>query len=381
MLTLAVVEGSAASSQPAEGAAAASPPTESGGSDVGDFFVNLFNSLPGFIERGLLVLASLLVVIALAILAMAMWKRMMSASLAVRPFLDGAVEVKVGPGMASLVEERLVGALRRKGRGHAGYDLDQVAIDVELLADDNDLSKAMERLADVPQLRVVGALMALIERMLPSRGLSAAGELLPAGRKGVGVALALYEGGRLRARSSLWEHEVSLWFPGDGRNSVASTSDMQGDGEKSASDESGSESSGQDRVDGDHAAHYGLAAPAAWWVQYEAARAFDKNVSLVTNSAPSFSLVGVGLAHERQAGIRDAEDAYASALVLDPTMSPLCSTWPSCWRGSIGPTRPPPCCSSGRTKRWRIDIDPHGRPQRGSWDISGIRPGIGFSTP
>jgi hypothetical protein len=297
MLTLAAVEGAAAASQSAANAATSSPPVESGGSDIGDFILNLLNGLPGFIEHGLLVLASILVVIALAILMLAMWKRMMSASLTVRPFLDGAVEVKVGAGMASLVEERLVGALRRKGRGHAGYDLDRVAIDIELLAEDNDLAKAMERLADVPQLKVVGALMALIERMLPSRGLLAAGELLPAGRKGVGVALALYEGSRLRARSSLWEREVSLWFPGDGKNSTASTSEELGGDEKAGSREPAGDSNGLG--DDDHAAHYGLAAPAAWWVQYEAARVFDKNVSLVTNSAPSFSLVGVGLAHER----------------------------------------------------------------------------------
>lgn len=289
MLLLAAAGGAAASPQ---------PPAEGGERDAGDFIVDLFNNLPKFIEHGVLFLVSVLLVIAIALLGYAVWRRMMSASLVVRPFLDGAVDVKVGAGMASLVEERLVGALRRKGRGDAGYDLDRVDIDIELLAEDDDLAKAMERLADVPQLRLVGALIALIERMLPSRGLSAAGELLPAGGKGVGVALALYKGSRLNSRSSLWEHEVSLWFPGEGRGGPRS--------ERSASSAP------------DHAAHYGLAAPAAWWVQYEAARIFDRHVSLVTNSAPSFSLVGVALAHERQGNVEDAEDAYASALTLDP---------------------------------------------------------------
>lgn len=286
-----------------EAAQAPPPPASESGKDVGDSLVDFFNGLPTFIEHGMLVLVSVLVVVAIVTLGVAMWRRMMSASLVVRPFLDGAVGVKVGPGMASLVEERLVGALRRKRRGKAGYDLDQVAIDIELLAEDNDLSKAVERLADVPQLRVVGALMAVIERMLPSRGLTAAGELLPGGSDGVGVALALYKGSRLRARSSLWEDEVSLWFPGDGRRGAG---------------EDDEEARASARGDSDHAAHYGLAAPAAWWVQYEAARVFDRNVSLITNSAQSFALVGVALARERQTSIEEAEDAYAGALALDP---------------------------------------------------------------
>ncbi|HKT83599.1 MAG TPA: hypothetical protein VJQ84_07155, partial [Solirubrobacterales bacterium] len=303
-----------------EGANASPAPTPEGGEDAGDWMVDFFNGLPGFIEHGVLILASILVVVAIFILGFAMWRRMMSASLVVRPFLDGAVGVKVGPGMASLVEERLVGALRRKRRGRAGYDLDRVAIDIELLTEDNDLSKAVERLADVPQLKIVGALMALIERMLPSRGLTAAGELLPGGSDGVGVALALYKGSRLRARSSLWEDEVSLWFPGDGRRALGAATDRSGNGSQAGEEEAGESETGESngREGPDHAAHYGLAAPAAWWVQYEAARVFDRNVSLITNSAQSFALVGVALARERQGGIDEAEDAYAGALVLDP---------------------------------------------------------------
>lgn len=283
------------------GTTAPSAPAE-GGKDIGDWIVEGANLLPGIAEAAAIVLVSFLIVIAIVMLAVTMSKRVTRAALVVRPFTDEAVGVKVGTGMASLIEERLVGALRRKDRIEAGYDLDQVAIDVELLAEDNDLSKAVERLADVPQFQLVVAVMDMMERLLPSRGLSAAGELLPAGPDGTGVALALYKGSRLAARSSMWADEVSLWFPGES-GGVSTEPAAANPDQDSGSDPS---------------PHYGLAAPAAWWVQYEAARALDSDVSLVTNSAPSFSLVGIGLARERQRQMRDAEDAYASALTHDP---------------------------------------------------------------
>lgn len=154
------------------------------------------SGLSTFVQHSALLLASILIVIGIAILAVTMCKRLVSASLVVRPFIDDAIEVKVGPGVASLVEERLMGALRRKGHGEETYDLDRVAIDIELLAGDKDLSKAITQLVDVPQLKVVGALMALVERMLPSRGLSATGELLPpAARESARVSLSPYTRG------------------------------------------------------------------------------------------------------------------------------------------------------------------------------------------
>lgn len=303
---------SAAVSGGTEAAEAASGTSEAG-KDFGDLVMEGVRAMPQIAEGAAILLVSCLVVIALMMLAVTMSKRVLRASLVVRPFIDGAVDAKIGAGMASMVEERLVGALRRRELVETGYDLDQVAIDIELLAEDNDLSKAMERLADVPQFKLVVAVMDLMERLLPARGLAAAGELLPAGRDGAGVSLALYQGNRLTARSSLWEDEVSLWLPGgsgraspsrraEARKQAAETKDAQ-PAEGAALDPS---------------PHYGLAAPAAWWVQYEAARVLDQNVSLVTNSAPSFSLVGIGLARERQGRVRAAEDAYASALDHDP---------------------------------------------------------------
>lgn len=285
----------------ANGGAAGSSTTNDAGKDLGDVLVEAAKHLPGIAEAAAILLVSCLIVVAFVMLAWTMSKRVTRAALVVRPFTDEAVDVKVGTGMASLVEERLVGALRRKDRADADYDLDQVAIDVELLAEDNDLSKAVGRLADVPQFQVVVAIMDLMERLLPSRGLSAAGELLPAGRYGAGVALALYKGSRLTARSSLWEREVNLWFSGD-----------------PADENIDPPSNGGGSENGDPSPHYGLAAPAAWWVQYEAARALAGDVSLVTNSAPSFSLVGIALARERQGLETEAEDTYASALKHDP---------------------------------------------------------------
>lgn len=279
-----------------------------GGANTRDFVEGL--SL--FVERAVLILASILIVMAILVLAVAMWKRMRLASLVVRPFVDSAVDVKVGPGIASLVEERLMGALRRKGGEDDTYDLDHVAIDIELLAEHNDLSKAITQLVDVPQLKLVGALMGLVERMLPSRGLAVTGELLPAGSEGigVGVALALYKGSRLAARSSLWESEVKLWLPG-------ATPDGEGV-KKPKGMKNSKKAAAKERDDRDPSPHYGLAAAAAWWVQYEAAQVFDANVSLVTKSAPSFSLVGVALAQERKGEPDETADSYARALALDP---------------------------------------------------------------
>ncbi|HEY6549810.1 MAG TPA: hypothetical protein VIY71_01270 [Solirubrobacterales bacterium] len=283
------------------GTSVPSVPTDAG-KDLGDLINDAAEIVPRIAEAAAVLLVSLVVIVALLMLIATMWKRVLRASLVVRPFLDGAASAKVGPGVASLVEERLVGALRRKGQVDDSYDLDRVATDIELLAEDNDLAKAMERLADVPQFTLVVAVMNLIEHLLPTRGLAAAGELLPAGRDGAGISLALYQGNRLTARSSLWESEVNMWFPGE--HGSAAHRDAAGD------------------PDGDTASdpspHYGLAAPAAWWIQYEAARVLDENVFLVTNSAPSFSLVGIGLGRERQGRVRAAEDAYSSALTHDP---------------------------------------------------------------
>lgn len=107
------------------------------------------------------------------------------------------------------------------------------------------------------------------------------------------------------ARSSLWESEVKLWLPGAAPEQEEETKKKTRKTTKKP-----------DRSD--PSPHYGLAAAAAWWVQYEAGKVFDRNVALVTKSAPSFSLVGIALASERKREPREAADSYARALALDP---------------------------------------------------------------
>lgn len=258
--------------------------------DVVVWSIDAAGVAPELIQGVAVVVLYAIGLLALFLVALTMWKRMRRVSLVVRTFSDGAVEPKVGPGVAALVEERLVGALRRKQQVRDGYGLDLVITDVDLLTEDNNLEKAFERLADVPQLQLVVGVLDLIERLLPSRGLAAAGELLPPGAQGSGISLALYEGNRLTARSSLWEKEVKTWLPGSEGNSA---------------DEALSP-------------YYRLAYPAAWWVQYEAARVLDANASQTTTSGRSFALVGLGLSRERLGKPREAEEAYSRALRHDP---------------------------------------------------------------
>jgi tetratricopeptide (TPR) repeat protein len=240
--------------------------------------------------------------LALTLLLFSMWKRVRRASLVVRAFADSSASARVGSGVAALVEERLIGALRRKGQIRDGYELDLVITDVDLLSEDNDLAKAVERLAEVPQFQFVVAVLDLIERLLPSRGLAAGGELLPVGDRGAGISLALYQGNRMTARSSLWEEEVKTWLPD------ADKDDSEGTGVDPGHD------GGSDRSP---APYYRLAYPAAWWVQYEAARVLDANVSQITSSGRSFALVGLGLSRERLKRPNEAEEAYANALKHD----------------------------------------------------------------
>lgn len=272
--------------------------------DVATWVKDAIEHVPTLIE--VVATAALYVIglIALALLALTMWKRVRRASLVVRAFNDGAVATKVGPGVGALVEERLVNALRRRDQVRDGYELDVVITDVDLLSEEGDLAKAMERLADVPQFRFVVGILDLIERLLPSRGLAAAGELLPTGSSGAGISLALYQGSRLNARTALWQQEVRDWLPADGTTGAESRRLRFGKSEERDEAEIPS-------------AYYDLAYPAAWWVQYEAARALDANVSQITTDARSFALVGLGLRREADGKDNEAEDAYAAALEYD----------------------------------------------------------------
>lgn len=293
--------------------------------DFGDALNDLAGLIPKFaVAIGVIALFVVFCIVCFAF-ARTIKKRISRASLVVRVFLDGAVGPKVGPGVAALIEERLVGALRRKDQAPEGYDLDLVSTDVEMLSEDNDLTKALGSLADMPQLQMVVGVMDLLERLLPSRGLSAAGELLPAGSHGAGIAVALYRGNSLQARSALWEEHVKGWLS-DGVDGEAAIESFPSSASprvetNDASDPTAVASVGAaiSRSGSEEARHfYDLAVPAAWWVQYEAARTLGEHVSLVTDSGPSFALVGIGLARERYGLPQQAEEAYTAALDHDP---------------------------------------------------------------
>ena len=232
-----------------------------------------------------------LAVLALAIAVYVRWRR---ASLVVRSFADGAVKPPVGAGVAALVEQQLVGLSRRGEMSQDGLELDFVVADVELLAEDEQLAGAVGSMAEVPQLGLVMALLELGDRLMPTRRLAVAGDLLPAGPKGAGISLALYRRNGVRARGALWHDEVKDWLPG----ASAPRRDRQDQTE-------------------DPSPYYDLAGPAAWWVQYEAARSIDPSVSMITTDARSFSLLGNAIALQRKGQPIAAMSAYAQALGID----------------------------------------------------------------
>lgn len=227
-------------------------------------------------------------------LARAVWVRWRRASLVVKPFADGAAEPKVGAGVAALLEQKLI-ALRRREPVGDGYDLDFVVADVELLATEEKLGDAIGTMSEVSQLQLVIALLELVDRLIPTRRLSVGGELLPAGDHGPGLALALYKRNGVRARGALWQGQIDDLI-------APPTAAVRREVPNSQSPSS----------------YYQLATPASWWVQYEAARALYPEVGRLTSSARSFSLLGTGLACQREGKLFEAAEAYARALRFDP---------------------------------------------------------------
>lgn len=236
-----------------------------------------------------------LAAIALLALGIVVYLRWRRASLVVRAFADAAVKPALGAGISALVERQLVGLSRRGEQSHDGLDLDFVVADVELLAEDEQLAGAVGSMAEVPQLGLVMALLELGDRLIPSHRLAVGGELLPAGSQGAGISLALYRRNGVRARGVLWYAQVRDWMPG--------AAPLEDDENVQPEDPS---------------PYYDLAAPAASWVQYEAARSINSNVSLITTDARSFALMGTGIALQRKEKPLRAMDAYAQALAVDP---------------------------------------------------------------
>ncbi|MDQ2631782.1 MAG: tetratricopeptide repeat protein [Actinomycetota bacterium] len=249
-----------------------------------------FEEWVDLIPKALLALGALLLAGLLALAAIyLLWitvNHVLRPSLRIKPFLDDGVEPKVGAATASMVETRLHELSGHKGDPETGYQLDLVVADVELFAADQDLASAVGAFADVPQLKVLVALLASLDRLVGRRSFIASGDLAPAGKEGDGLALAVHRRNRLHARRTLW---------------AKAPSSPRGEGEQP-----------------NPAGFYELVVPAASWVQYEVAAGLDSDVRLLTTSPESWSRLGSALALQRQGEVLAAVKAYLEALALDP---------------------------------------------------------------
>jgi len=307
-----------------------------------------FDYLPEFpIHLGSLALM-LLVAFALFGLVRSLFLR--KASLVIKPFADEAVNPKVGTAFAGLIEEQLVSVWRmRQGLRDDGYILDLVVADVELLSADESLDDAVGELAQVPQFGIVAGLVAFVDRLFIQRRLSAVGDLLPEGDRGCGVALSLFKRKSLQARGTLWERPEAETAPdaagepspvepkpvlegvlsffkrmalevrrtswerpeAETAPGVAPASPAVEQKSESETGESPAEAAAEAGTGKGLAAsrYYGLAGAAVAWVQYEAARALEARVGVITSSAKSFSLLSAGLDEHRAAAAAAALSA------------------------------------------------------------------------
>jgi tetratricopeptide (TPR) repeat protein len=221
---------------------------------------------------------ALLVLVGIGLVFLLFFRRR-KASLSIESFSDGGVEPKIGSTVAALVERSLTDLSRRGRRSNDSYVLDLVVADLELMATNKSLETALGGLTETSQLKLVIAVLGLIDRMHGTH-LVAKGELAPKGGDGRGLVLALQsESDGLQARGALWKKSRM--------------------GPKNPTP------------------YYELAEPAAAWVQYEAARSLDARVALMTTSAKSFSLLSLGLAEHRLGKLDAAAEKYAEALTAD----------------------------------------------------------------
>jgi tetratricopeptide (TPR) repeat protein len=232
------------------------------------------------------------VIVGFCLLVYAAAIRLVRPSLVIKPFVDTGVEAKVGSVVAALVEEQLVDLARKGQQSGDAYQLDLVVANVELLARDEHLATAVSGLADVSQLKVVVAVLSLVDRVFGRRSLVAEGELMPDGQKGSGLVLALYRHNELRARDAHWSPPPQQRHLLPHRKPTNDSPDPE--------------------------PYYRLAPPAASWVQFEAARSLSSHVALMTDHAESFRLLATGLAQHRAEKIQAAASAYARALSVDP---------------------------------------------------------------
>lgn len=232
------------------------------------------------------------------------WATRRRPSLVVKPFGHDAVEPKVGGGVASMVEERLI-ELRRSGERARGadLDLDLVMADVEMFADDESLADAVGGVSDVSQLQVVVAALALFDRLTHKRRFTVGGELLPKGPDGIGIALALDRRNAALARTGLWESNVDDWVVRPAPVAQPAALAEAADGSEPPPDP---------------APYYLMAGAAAAWTQYEVGRALDESIEILTSSGESFALVSAGLQLHRADDLAGACELYARALQRDP---------------------------------------------------------------
>lgn len=265
--------------------------------DAVDFLPKIPDALAGLI--GLLALV--------ATVFWLVWRR--RPSLVVRAFSGEAVDLKVGAGIAALVEERLLSVARIAERtGDVTYDLDLVVADVDLLAGEDDLSDAVTGMSEMPQLQLAAAVIAFMERISFKRRLAIGGELLPEGPKGHGIATVLYRRNAIRARAGLWEAKVKSWMPPEDGGAPAAPAQpaqppvpVTGPPEEPGA-----------------LPYYRLAPAVAAWGQYEAGRELHAEVDMLTVSAESFALVSLGVARHRAGELQAAAECYADALTYDP---------------------------------------------------------------
>ena len=237
-------------------------------------------------------------------------------SLVVRPFIDEAVDDKVGSGFGGLVEQRMLAVARKAQRSSAlTYDLDLVVADVELLDEEEDLAAAVGGIADLPQMAVVVAVLGFVDRLIGKRRLAIGGELLPEGDAGPGVAMALYRRNAVRARGVLWTDEVAEWLELEPGEEPEPPAEEPAPAWWPAAMPAG-QAAAEPPPPGP-AQYYRFAAAAAAWSQYEAGRDLDAQVDLMTTSAESFALLSMGLGAHREDRLAEAADFYTRALERD----------------------------------------------------------------
>lgn len=242
-------------------------------------------------------IVAFLVLLGFILVAYVAFKRLSSASLVIKPFADGALEKgKVGTAVAGLVEKELSDLAMRSEEADDGYQLDVIVANVELLAQDEELKDAVGGLADESHLKLVVAILSMIDRIFGRRNLVAEGELLPAGDEGEGLAVALYRHNELRARTVHWT--------GPPPPAPQAKTGLLKCKSKAPEPDEGSEP--QD--------YYDLAVPASSWIQYEAARSLDSYVGFMTDSPESFGNLAAGLTYYRAGKIEPAKSAYEKAI-------------------------------------------------------------------